>query len=353
MRKKILIAGYFGFMNTGDEVILSAMLQDIRGLNFDIDITVVSGNPDFTRQSHHVNSIAWADIQEINHSILDSDLVILGGGGLFHDYWGFDQSTILTSKHIGIPFYTSIGLLATLHSKPLMLYAVGVGPLFSDEGKKYVRAIADQAAIISVRDEQSKSELISIGIPSERITVTADPAYRLNIAVQSNKYDPEKPTLGVALRNWDYDGNPDIWEKQIAMAVDQFLDSYPGGNAVFIPFQDLNETLLDDSGVSGRIQAMLKNAARTVVINKELPFLERIKVLSACNLMVAMRLHAILFAIKYGIPVVGLIYDPKIINLMSQTGIQNYALDIKNFDYSVLFNNMVKAYQDHDRLSPL
>ncbi len=111
---KVLIAGYYGFGNTGDEAILEAMINDFRILKPDISIIVVSGNPQETTNLHQVKSVPWSDIQEIIAAMKTCDLVILGGGGIFHDYWGFDKTTILTSNHIGISFYSSIALLSSI-----------------------------------------------------------------------------------------------------------------------------------------------------------------------------------------------------------------------------------------------
>ena len=127
---KVLIAGYYGFGNGGDEVILESMIRDFRIQEPEIKICAVSGDPAATTLHSRIDSIPWSDINKIILEMKTSDLVIIGGGGVFHDYWGFDQSTILKSSHIGISFYTSIALLSSILKKPLMLYSVGVGPLF-------------------------------------------------------------------------------------------------------------------------------------------------------------------------------------------------------------------------------
>ena len=132
---RVLIAGYYGFNNTGDEMILAGMVQDLRNLMPEISIVVASGNPAQTIHQHNVAAVAWEDVNQINDVVKSCSLVILGGGGIFHDYWGMDSTTILTSSHIGIAFYSSIALLASIHKIPLMLYAVGVGPLLTEEGK--------------------------------------------------------------------------------------------------------------------------------------------------------------------------------------------------------------------------
>lgn len=355
MPHSLLIAGYYGFGNTGDETILAAMIADLKSLDSDIRITVISGNPSETEKSHVVNSVPWADIHQITLAAQASDMIILGGGGIFHDYWGFDQSTVLTSRHIGISFYTSIAMIAALLKKPLMLYSVGVGPLLTNEGKTYVRAIAEQASIITVRDHESKDLLIDLHIAPERITVTADPAFRLQRSVEIDSVSNHLPTkeirLGVALRNWDVGILPDEWESNVAAALDIFLDNHPLAKVLFIPFQDSQEQLLDDHSISRRVQGMLRNANRTQVVNGSSTFSDCVSNLAGCNLVLGMRLHSLILAIGNGIPVVGLIYDPKVRNLMSQAGIGQFAIDLNNATPESISGALEEIIQRDDALS--
>jgi O-antigen biosynthesis protein len=329
---KVLIAGYFGFGNTGDETILEAMIQDLRILEPDISISVVSGNPQETTNLHHVKSVAWAVMREIIAEMKTCDLVILGGGGIFHDYWGFDTSTILTSKHIGISFYTSIALLTSILNIRLMLYSVGVGPLLTENGKFYVRVISELASVITVRDDESKNQLEDLNISAERIIVTADPVFRLQLsqpdASKTNNYTSGEFQIGIALRNWDVGIIPELWEANVALALDQFLDNYPKATAIFVPFQDSQEQLLDDLEISTRIQNLLRHSNRTKVLNETSTYFDRAINLSQCDIVLGMRLHSLIMAINCGKPVVGLIYDPKVKNLMSQVGIDKYAINL-------------------------
>ena len=87
----ILIGGYYGAQNIGDVAILQCMLHDIRELNSDLKFIVTSWNPDETKKQYCVESFHWNDIPALFSAIQKSDLVILGGGGLFQDYWGIDK----------------------------------------------------------------------------------------------------------------------------------------------------------------------------------------------------------------------------------------------------------------------
>ena len=239
--KRILIAGYFGYGNTGDEAILSAMIGDLSSGEPEVEINVVSDNPEDTSIHHQVGAVGIGDLQRIIEAISMSDLVIIGGGGLFHDYWDFQPGKILTSQHAGMPFYGSIALLARILEKPLMLYGIGIGPLQSAEGQLLTRAIADLADIVSVRDSGSKEILEHLGGNIENVLVTADPAFRLQVneipCVITDEVMHKGPILGVVLRYWDFDASPEIYEECVGKAINNFLDLYDG-IAVFLPFQE-------------------------------------------------------------------------------------------------------------------
>ncbi len=350
----IVIVGYYGFNNTGDEAILSAMIHDLRQVISELNITVVCGDPQQTKHIHRVNAVAWTDIREIKKVIQSCDLVILGGGGLFHDYWGVNTSSVLTTEHIGIAFYYGISLLASIYRKPLMLYAVGVGPIITDEGRQYVRAIARNSTLITVRDPDSKTILISFGIPASKVTITADPAFGLTLP-QTRKIIPKEqnrrfPMVGVALRNWDVGVEPEYWETQVARALDKFLDDHSTIKVVFIPFQDVQETLLDDSGVSRRVQKRMKNSLRTRILPWNSSFFDREIAITQCDLILGMRLHALIGAVSHTIPVVGLIYDPKVQQFMSQLGMNKFALPINAITDDKLLNILEEVFKQSESI---
>src|SRR5580704_6698444 len=97
-RDSIFIAGYYGFDNAGDEAILRCMVDHLRALRPNLDITVASGNPEKTAARHGVRSVPWNDIHAVRGAVEKCGLVLVGGGGLFHDYWGVDPDTFLTDR---------------------------------------------------------------------------------------------------------------------------------------------------------------------------------------------------------------------------------------------------------------
>lgn len=326
---RILIGGYYGFGNTGDEAILSAMLNDLRSLQPELEFIVLSGNPGETAAHYNVEAIPWSDIPALLEAVQQCDLIILGGGGLFHDYWGVQADTLLTRNLTGIPFFSGFPLLAELTKKPCMLYALGVGPLLYEEGKRLTRFAFEETKIATVRDIESKKLLQSISPKLRSVKVTADPAFSLPVdegaareALRNAQVrrDNKIPLVGVCLRYWDINSVPKIWQEQIAAALDRFVESC-GCSLLFIPFQNLSGYLLgDDLAVAEEVIAQMHAAKSATILRGSYSPEVIASILAQCDLVLGMRLHSLIFAAKAGVPTVGVIYDPKVANLMASLG---------------------------------
>lgn len=348
-KQRILISGYYGFGNTGDEAVLQAMISDLQSACPETDLCVISGNPAETHQSHQVKSVPIHDLQAVISEVKRSDVVIIGGGGLFHDYWDVDLSGILSDRHHGLTLYCSIALLTSQLNKPLMIYGAGVGPLQTSKGKQCTRAVFESARAITVRDQASKRALSDLGLDPEKIAVTADPSFRwpgihkkTSVPVQ---IDAPKPYLGIALRNWDLGPASDSWEGRAAEAIDDYLDLQEG-SAVFIPFQKGEDRASNDLEIANRIYGQLRNRQRAVVLNGDLSSAEIFSVISRCDVLLGMRLHAIIFAALNGVPIVGLAYDPKINIMMGQLDLADYALPLDEIQPRLVVTSLEKAVEN-------
>src|SRR5947207_2183494 len=150
--KTVLIAGGFGYGNTGDDAILTCMLNELRESIRGVRLIALSANPGETQRRYDIEAVNWQDIPQIIKVAESSDLMILGGGGLFYDYWGVQPDTLLSSTHGEISFCAGYCLLATLLNMPLMIYAVGVGPLLTETGRSFTRFAFEQSSAATVRD---------------------------------------------------------------------------------------------------------------------------------------------------------------------------------------------------------
>jgi len=72
--RKILVAGYYGAKNAGDEAILAGLLACFRAAGFAGDFTVITRDPADTRALHGVEGVAWNDIEAVIDAAQQADL---------------------------------------------------------------------------------------------------------------------------------------------------------------------------------------------------------------------------------------------------------------------------------------
>lgn len=342
---RVLICGYYGFGNAGDEAILSVLLDDVRSLYPQATIAVVSGDSEGTAIRHQVEGVAWASPAALIEAARQSDLMILGGGGLIQDYNGFDASALLGPEH-GNVIWAEFAMLARMWSKPLAIYAIGVGPLTSEEGRRAARLTFDLATTATVRDERSARLLAEIGVPPAKIEVTADPVFRLRPGVadatvlEAEGVPTGDFTIGVCLRPW-HGGLP---IKELAAALDVMVEKYDSRIA-FLPFQLASARNENDSHAAHEVMLAMRNADRAGIIRGAYGPREKLALFTHFDVVIAMRLHAAMFGVQAGKPTVAISYDPKVDSLMEDYGLGEFVIPLNDLGTDVLIGAVEKAIE--------
>jgi polysaccharide pyruvyl transferase CsaB len=351
VQNRVLISGYIGFGNAGDEAIAQTMTEHLREQVPGAEITIISGDPGQTAAALGVKAIGWREPLAIAEAVRNTDLTIVGGGGLFHDYWGFDPSAVLTREQAGLSHYVAPALLAAVYGKPVMLYAVGVGPLFSEHGRRYTKAVADVASRVTVRDAPSKELLESLGIAAEKVELTGDPAFDLKPADVDLPGAGEGPVVAVSVRNWIFGTDQRSSEREIAAALDAFLQS-EGGRAVFLPFH-FDPADNDDLAAARRIASKMRYADRAHVVAERCSPAVLAGMVKKADLVLGMRLHSLIFSLPAGVPFVALEYDPKVGGVAAMSGLEEFALPIGGIEADVLAERMGRALREKRRFAEI
>ncbi|MFL6195927.1 MAG: polysaccharide pyruvyl transferase CsaB [Thermoanaerobaculia bacterium] len=320
---RIFIAGYYGFGNAGDEAILAGMIAALRARRPGAEFIIASGDPAATEAEHGVGAVHRDDLPAVVEVMRGSDLVVLGGGGLLQDYWDVPTENVLTPRSGGLPFYAGFPILAALLGKPAMVYAVGVGPLATEEGRRLARGVFEMSAGATVRDEGSLALLAELGV---KAGLAADPAFglapapdeRLDALWAELGLEPGERPVGICLRPWTFHGEG--WEAEVAAGLDRFLAS-SRERLLFLPFQ-----ADEDVPAHRRVLSALQARDRAVVLERTLPPAELAGLVRRCGRVLAMRYHAALFGLAGGVPVAALAYDPKVHALFAEAGLEDSAL---------------------------
>ena len=323
---KVLISGYYGFYNIGDEAILKSIIEALRNEDPSINIVVLSNDVEYTKSTYKVNAINRWKLNYIYKELLTCDGLISGGGSLFQD---------VTSSR-SILYYIGIIWLAKLAKKPIFIYAQGIGPIEKKNNRKIVSRFLNKVDHITLRDEESKLLLNSIGVRKD-IDIVPDPVMGFNI----ENYEFELPEyytndyITVSIRDWEK--NNSEFQKNIALTCDKIIES--GMNVVFVPMHGQY-----DETISKQVVSLMRYNA--TVLSKDLTMEEKMMYIKGAKLMIGMRLHALIFAATVGTPMIGISYDPKIdsyLNLVEQPSIGNVdtawsPLDLTNMALDIVSN---------------
>jgi len=317
---KIMISGYYGFNNTGDEAILKSMVRAFKEKIPQIKIVVLSHSPLQTSQTYQIKAINRLHLIDIMRCLRDTNLFISGGGGLIQDS---------TGKGWSILYYLGLILVAKIVKVPVMIYAQGIGPVNKRINKKLIKWILNKVDLITVRDNSSKELLENLGVSGPSIYVNSDPVFLLkkkNINHVINIYpyireliNPDvRPLIGVSVR--EYKSNGSDSKRIFAQAADYLIENYQA-KIIFLPFQ-----FDEDVHISEKILSLMKNQAD--VLKTKLEPEELLSLISQLSLVVGVRLHSIIFSSMANIPFVALNYDPKVKYFVEDLGLSELLLEI-------------------------
>jgi polysaccharide pyruvyl transferase CsaB len=306
---RIVLSGYYGFNNSGDEMILYAIIAMFRKINPAIEITVLSNDPEKTAKAYNVKAVNRWSSGQVFRAISRCDLLISGGGSLLQD---------VSSKNSPL-YYLGVIFLARLLGKPVQIFAQGIGPLTNKRNRRLAAWILNMANAVTVRETGSKTELAALGV-IRPVEVTADPVLGLSgdnvdqeigrVILERNGFNSagEDKKLGVFVRSW----GDNSFVKPLAQVLDDLAGQ--GWKIAFVPMQ-----FPKDITVAKEITKLMDHEA---VILREMLYPEDcLAVTKNFDIILGMRLHALINGAILGKPIVGISYDPKIDRFMEQIGL--------------------------------
>jgi len=287
---KAAILGYYGFRNLGDEAVLAGihgmLSQQESGPSH--DLIVLSADPQWTQQRHPgVTAISRFGLRILRGQLKGIDTFILGGGSLLQD------ATSLRS----VFWYFLAAMLAGSTARQTIWWGQGIGPLRHPVARKLTGILARRAAVITVRDDASKT-LLGACASGLTIDVCADPAFYLGNCCDKTRTN--QTGICYSLRSWK--------GKSLQFPTVQF------GDAWHLPMH-----LPDD--LQGTVGEFDWDTAGN-------PFPAVMNAIGGCRAAVSVRLHTLILAAAAGRPVLAISYDPKVDALAAQLGAPCIPFDI-------------------------
>jgi polysaccharide pyruvyl transferase CsaB len=299
---RFLLSGYYGFGNLGDEALARVIVGELKRRYPACEIDVLSPQPESTAHEFGVHSTPRAQLPALREAIAMADIVVSGGGGLL-------QNATSTRSLL---YYAGIIRAANRAKRKSMIFAQSVGPL-DFLGKTVVREWCKGTRRATVRDERSKKLLMSLlhGTPVEQ---TADPVFLYEHGdehpdLASEGLAPgDGPLVVVCVRK-----APGIADGVaiVANAID-FLSEKYGARVALLPLGGTQ-----DAEVSTMVIRKCKSSPTLLPVSE---LGRAAAVIARADAVIGMRLHALIFAIRYGVPFLAIPYDPKVAALCEDIG---------------------------------
>lgn len=326
-KHEVLLYGWFGEGNLGDELILSSMIRIVRNAMPQAKLSVMSSKPKETSQfhfnegldgtistyiDHRPKSIVRAckyGIIQVCRNLFRPEIVVMATGGALSDW----------NEASAIPILDLIEFWAA-RGKMIFLFGIGAGPISHKESFERFSKPLSKVRLITVRDEYSKFELEKLGL--RNVVLTRDVVFSLTCDSWGNHGNggPVRK-IGLVVAPVCRE-TPSVYEEyasRLARVAALLADKY---EVTVIPFQrdyDLPLTNL-----------LLSADDRIKCAGDDDTMQSTLDAVSEQDLIIGMRFHSIVVALLMRKLVIPIVYHPKCYSLTDEMGLTRYAEYVGN-----------------------
>ncbi len=321
---QVVLCGYYGYQNGGDEALLAALLQM---LPENVTPLVLSGNPAQTSKQYEVQACHRRDPLTVMQALRASEALIWGGGSLIQDV-----TSVLSPLYYG----GLMGLAQRLGLKTIA-WAQGIGPLKRRGTHWLAQQVFRGCTAVSVRDSASATLLSDWSVPC---IVAPDPVWALESAPVAGLWDLPAPQVAVALRS-----HPLLTPDRLANLTDALVDFQTATQTciLLIPFQPAQDRAIAES-----IQPHLPGPSHILHLDNP----KALKgIFRGVEMAIAMRFHGLIMAAAEGCRCFAISYDPKVSQLMNQLTLPGWELADLPHDPNFISQAWLEHYVNGDALS--
>ncbi|HME81846.1 MAG TPA: polysaccharide pyruvyl transferase CsaB [Candidatus Eremiobacteraceae bacterium] len=295
---RLLLSGYYGFANFGDEAILDVMVEQWRRRRPMDELVVLSESPEQTARTYGVQAVPRMAWRAVSDAVRAADVTVSGGGGLLQ------SATSLRS----LLYYASVIREAKRAGRKAAIFAQGIGPL-NYFGREVVKRSCARVDLACVRDELSQGTLKAL-LPGVEVRLSADPVFLADAAespqaraalVREGLRDDLRDVVAVVVRRGP--ALDQVTERLVSVC--DRLASRHGAHVVFVPLQPPH-----DAEAAITVIRRCKSAPALLTGGYDLATMTAL--LSRCSAVISMRLHALILAARLAVPFLAVPYDPKI-----------------------------------------
>ncbi len=318
--ERVLLIGNYGNGNVGDDAILTQVVPHALRNG---PVTVLSRNPrKITELVDGVTSVRMLSLRSLV-AFSRADTVVIGGGGMFGR---------------GLPLLVAILpfvlLLALALGKEVELRSVGAYPDMPAPVARALRRVVRRARHVSARDMASVNALGGLDL----VTLVRDLAWELepsdpelvDHALDASGVTGDRPLVAIALKPGPHPLSLDRCLSSIAEALNRWAEENPC-ELLVLSFSETGDYQLGDELTDLDVGLhLVRKLTRDVKVHFVGPGLRpsvMLGVVERCAAVIAMRLHAQIFAMVVERPLFGLSFEPKCDEFLASVGVEPVALD--------------------------
>ena len=324
---KLLLVGFYGAYNVGDDLMLKGILKNLDPDKFDITIMMSRNSNIKIEDLNHVNCIYYPKKgNDFYHLAQKFDKVIFGGGAII------DDSKYDTGNSFQFDLGTIFVYLCTeFIYQGKEVYAVGLSSVACLTNNKYIKGLAnivEKAKYFSVRDDKSMHYLRKL-LNTKKVKFSPDLVFSLDFK--------KKVTSKIKTKKIKKIGIIWICTDETKESLISLLKSLKEYEIHLIPFYNYlnNDKSFFETIVNKEQDLIIEDFTNNID--------EIYNIYDKCDFIISMRYHGILLGYMFGKPTLAINYDVHthyfnkisyIVHLFSK----NYV------NYSNLSNINVKQY---------
>lgn len=258
----------------------------------------------------------------IAEEINKADYLIVGGGNTVFDLSYYSNSTY----KLKLIFDT-----ANKFNKKVFITSIGIGPFYRKNQLENAVGVLSDAEVITVRDEKTYNYLIDAGL--DNVYQSIDPVfmYQYPLKFQEKiKKNEDTCHIGISIIDLSINKNPEEAVRNYNNSMVKLINDLATqkGNIIHLyssepKDNDVIESIYND--IDNKSNIVLEN-----IDKKE----DLFNLYQTLDYIIGTRMHSLIIGLTFNIPVIGISWQPKVIELFKLLNITEFVVSLEDFNKS-------------------